>query len=710
MENLLNLKRGRDNIAEGDLDLYFPIKSASKKEDNNNIHGNIIYKQYKTMKEIKIETIEKYKALNDNQKQDNKYLLELISDCDIIEEININILNNDINYINLSKQKNEEIKKLIVHYNKLRYTISTSKRKIILEQIKKIKSKEINEINFDYEYKDPKNLLQSFLLNILELYYNILTEMKLNKKYIKPFQFRNDFSLLLNNEGYDIGQTFLFPGNFGNTNFKFSLLFRDFLKIYDMIIYKKDTIQNTDAIIKSLFEKKTKILNIFSKTIENKKNLLKEELYYKYLKIIYIILVMFDKKQFKKSNELITKSINNCMIKLISKKKLKKFIKKNPESLYIKINGLEVKLTNEIIDKMTLKEILIYKEKKENFEFDIKKYNSLIFEDFKVNIRTKDWIYCNFEYIEEFNFININEELKTEFKNNLYNIIRSPYMKKVYFEVETRFEKNYIFDDKDNKIFNEIYDFISFFPFPSETDFGYSNRTTFDIYINMYIKDNNSFSLLGKMLANTNDALREIYHMTPYYYILNSEEKNMNNLGTKLSKEKKLKCVNIQKEFIKNSQSKNQRIKKEDNIDFGDAIEIICYGFCIKIFSFKNVCELFLEKNWYDEEIFKNFKINYIKRDYIENNDEEDEIEEEEEIDDDDEEGKKEFKENEKNIQKKEIEENEKNNDGQKIDIKIYREKSKIINIFLKYFPIKNINKNIKINYYLLEKENLMII
>ena len=174
MENLLNLKRGRDNIAEGDLDLYFPIKSASKKEDNNNIHGNIIYKQYKTMKEIKIETIEKYKALNDNQKQDNKYLLELISDCDIIEEININILNNDINYINLSKQKNEEIKKLIVHYNKLRYTISTSKRKIILEQIKKIKSKEINEINFDYEYKDPKNLLQSFLLNILELYYNIL--------------------------------------------------------------------------------------------------------------------------------------------------------------------------------------------------------------------------------------------------------------------------------------------------------------------------------------------------------------------------------------------------------------------------------------------------------------------------------------------------------------------------------------------------------
>ena len=159
-----------------------------------------------------------------------------------------------------------------------------------------------------------------------------------------------------------------------------------------------------------------------------------------------------------------------------------------------------------------------------------------------------------------------------------------------------------------------------------------------------------------------------------------------------------------------NSQNKNQRIKKEDNIDFGDVIEIICYGFCIKIFSFKNVCELFLEKNWYDEEIFKNFKINYIKRDYIENNDEEDEIEEEEEIDDDDEEGTKEFKENEKNIQKKEIEENENNNDGQKIDIKIYREKSKIINIFLKYFPIKNINKNIKINYYLLEKENLMII
>ena len=70
-----------------------------------------------------------------------------------------------------------------------------------------------------------------------------------------------------------------------------------------------------------------------------------------------------------------------------------------------------------------------------------------------------------------------------------------------------------------------------------------------------------------------------------------------------------------------NSQNKNQRIKKEDNIDFGDVIEIICYGFCIKIFSFKNV--------W-------------------------DEIEEEEKIDDD-EEGKKEFKKMKKIFKKKKL-------------------------------------------------------
>ena len=67
--------------------------------------------------------------------------------------------------------------------------------------------------------------------------------------------------------------------------------------------------------------------------------------------------------------------------------------------------------------------------------------------------------------------------------------------------------------------------------------------------------------------------------------------------------------------------SKNQRIKKEDNIDFDDAIEIICYGFCIKIFSFKNV--------W-------------------------DEIEEEEEIDDD-EKGKKEIKKMKKIFKKKKL-------------------------------------------------------
>ena len=92
-------------------------------------------------------------------------------------------------------------------------------------------------------------------------------------------------------------------------------------------------------------------------------------------------------------------------------------------------------------------------------------------------------------------------------------------------------------------------------------------------------------------------------------------------------------------------------------MDFGDAIEIECYGFCIREFSLKNICQLLVKDTWYKETMIENFKINYINNSKI-------------------------SKEDEKDIK---IEE--------KIDINEYRNKSDIINSFFEAFPLEDEKK-----------------
>ena len=73
----------------------------------------------------------------------------------------------------------------------------------------------------------------------------------------------------------------------------------------------------------------------------------------------------------------------------------------------------------------------------------------------------------------------------------------------------------------------------------------------------------------------------------------------------------------MQNEFLKQINSNNFTIKDEYHIDFGDAIEIQCYGFCIREFTLYNVLNLFNKNIWYSEEMCENFKEMYVKRSVI---------------------------------------------------------------------------------------------
>ena len=95
---------------------------------------------------------------------------------------------------------------------------------------------------------------------------------------------------------------------------------------------------------------------------------------------------------------------------------------------------------------------------------------------------------CNFQYINDFNFIYSNHRQKNAFKNNIENIIEFLYIKNIYNRVETRFnnnEDNYIFNYLE-EIINEVFKYIQFMLLPCSDVYGFANISSFDIYIYMY--------------------------------------------------------------------------------------------------------------------------------------------------------------------------------------------------------------------------------
>lgn len=157
-------------------------------------------------------------------------------------------------------------------------------------------------------------------------------------------------------------------------NYKFSLLFSDFLKYFDDALFnytKNETkeLDKNNSSVKSKFEKKMKIINIFEKTIKNEKKLLGDELYYRYLKIVSIIMNLSIKKRITSNIIEKIKKINYCMIHLIEHSHLINFIKENPKTLFLRKNDNEIELNEVLIKDLSLNEILIYKTNKEVFIF-----------------------------------------------------------------------------------------------------------------------------------------------------------------------------------------------------------------------------------------------------------------------------------------------------------------------------------------------------
>ena len=607
---ILGNKTSRDNFVDKSL----------KNEEVNNINKDIgtinnkdlfppTKKINKSIEKIKEETISEYNNLTLIEKNDNNKLLPLVKKFDILEELNFNILKNDLNYVKNKNDNNYSLDSFIEHYKNFRHTLSTEKRIDLLNEYNNMIKNNKKEINLDYEKQDPRILIKNLLLNFIELSQN---------KNLKPLEFYQLFNKLLDDEYYDLTEKFYVPANFGNLNYKYSLLFSDYLKNFRTILYKKNNNgqmerDNNHGNIRSKFEKKMKIIIIFSETIKNNGSVLKNDIYYRYLKNIHVILSLCDNKKISYFIISIISEINNCMINLITKDDLKQFIHKNPSLLFLKKDNKEIELNDEIINHLLLNEILICKNGNGKLDFKINKYNANVLKNLKVKLIGKNWIDCNFEFIEEYNFINKNENLKNEFMIHIKKIMQSPYVKNIYKDIENRFDTNdYIYDSEE--ILNEVFQYIHFFPFPFEDIFGFADKGTLDIFICMY--DDNCldlFDMLGKLYANCNDIIHELFHISPVYYINNSDNKKFSDYYSNVPSKKKKEYIQTQSNFLKEIKSLDLNIKKENDIDLGDSIEIELYGFCLRKFNLYNTLNLFIEDTWYKEEKIKKFRENIIK-------------------------------------------------------------------------------------------------
>ena len=607
---ILGNKTSRDNFVDKSL----------KNEEVNNINKDIgtinnkdlfppTKKINKSIEKIKEETISEYNNLTLIEKNDNNKLLPLVKKFDILEELNFNILKNDLNYVKNKNDNNYSLDSFIEHYKNFRHTLSTEKRIDLLNEYNNMIKNNKKEINLDYEKQDPQILIKNLLLNFIELSQN---------KNLKPLEFYQLFNKLLDDEDYDLTEKFYVPANFGNLNYKYSLLFSDYLKNFRTILYKKNNNgqmerDNNHGNIRIKFEKKMKIIIIFSETIKNNGSVLKNDIYYRYLKNIHVILSLCDNKKISYFIISIISEINNCMINLITKDDLKQFIHKNPSLLFLKKDNKEIELNDEIINHLLLNEILICKNGNGKLDFKINKYNANVLKNLKVKLIGKNWIDCNFEFIEEYNFINKNENLKNEFMIHIKKIMQSPYVKNIYKDIENRFDTNdYIYDSEE--ILNEVFQYIHFFPFPFEDIFRFADKGTLDIFICMY--DDNCldlFDMLGKLYANCNDIIHELFHISPVYYINNSDNKKFSDYYSNVPSKKKKEYIQTQSNFLKEIKSLDLNIKKENDIDLGDSIEIELYGFCLRKFNLYNTLNLFIEDTWYKEEKIKKFRENIIK-------------------------------------------------------------------------------------------------
>ena len=601
--SLLKQKRKNENIST-ETDINKPKKKKKEepqfKESCENKEQNIINPDPKKTNKKSITSIAQYYSKLIKEDWKSKQIPDLRKYC---ESIGINA---ESNYELLTKLISIDLDSFLEYYSTYQYTLEISQRKEIQKLIKDFKINPKIKNNF---IKDDLNSIRELFLKICDLIINIKLDEKDSLKTLKNEIVSNGVFIEDNIE-------FLIPVNFGKIELKFNKLIIDTL----FLIFGKSMGKLSSLDNKKKQSIKTKI-SLFKKMklYFQKSGLYDDETLFQITDyLINCYYIYFEVDDSLKDFENLDKIIKCCLP--FEHDTAVNFIENYKDLSY----KLQFKIDNIIINKYDTKNLT--KDSKIKLSLD-KKIIEVKAEDVNWNLEpdmffqlynSDNFTLCfRFPKLCEINYINLNENIKNNYKALFRKIIKSKTMEQCMNIDSDTNNFNYPFND--DNIIQELEDHTLFVPFPAKKFYGYSDRMSFTIFLNSYI---NSNDLRGIFIDYDNllkSEFHEVKHMYRLYMHINEskislktpEIKRKTLLTNELLKEN-FSLINENKKNLEEIYNERLIPKNEnDSLDYGDILEFAMNGDKQEIFFIKGSLFCLTEKNLEKEP--KDFFDSYFK-------------------------------------------------------------------------------------------------
>ena len=532
-----------------------------------------------------MDTIQNYIITQKNNLSQGKIDLEEYLEANDVDDVNINALLNSLLKQNL-------INKFCEKYEKYLFQLKIKDRLYYQNQINS--KKKMTKITFFLKKNiihknEIKQIFKSICNDII-----IMTNISNNIKNIfekNGVYFKEE----INNK---------IPNKLGTYEFQYYCI------LNDIYYYFQDN--------RIVFSEKKNIFNdVFELIIENLDELIDDEIISIFNYLVNILYIYLEQKNI--NMQILANIVDSCLpfnkTKAESLLKYLKIRKKN----FLKINGkytcqckeIEVKENDMINLKMNKIEIKI-QAKYVNWNFSDKR--------FEYNLKSGLFMLCiRYPYNCKYNFFSLDEKISESLDSLFKKMIQSDPVEKAMMSDSEAKKFEYLF--KNDKILDEFKTNIHFVVFPFSNYYGYTDKKSFDIYLNIYINlEYDLFKILSTYETFLISRCHEYKHSTRIYMRIfgNSEIKTPRiNLTSRdlIAKIDKSKLI-ISKSNV--NYPKNSLIFKNYTNEYGESFEIALFGYKVEILFIKSVIFCLDIQSWdKNSEEFYNEFINTMKYDKV---------------------------------------------------------------------------------------------
>ena len=582
----LNIKKSSDNKEKRQKNSKSETKKIRERsreriisENNNKIKINEIDDSNSK------ESISIYKYIsqnNDDLKNEKITLEEYISKNDVDQEKI---------YLMLEKLLNTDKNAFYNLYSKEQF-------KLTYENRSKLQKKFNN-------YKDiPESILKNIInYEIKTIFINILTNIT-EKIHLNVDDIKNIF---INNKVYFEKEIdFKVPNKYGSKELKYYSLLSD---VYYYFINKPEI----------NLEEKSTVFMYLSPLIEKMNYLNEEELISCSNLLINILYMFLDNETINDS--LFTKIVSSCFpfdINIANKTlaSITKYPVMKINGELININNCNLKDGNEII---TFEKIKV----KKKFEIAAKNINWYLGNELPAIFNSDLFMLCvRYPYNNNFNYFCMDTNIKNSVDSFFNLIISSPPMKQAMLIDSESSKYKYFLENKE--ILKEMEDNVHYVILPFENYYGFTDKKSMDIYINVFIKYDSNFILtLCKFELFFISKAHEFKHASRIYLRLynnktkiKTPEMNIKNFNGKMAYLKKI-FYNSKKKLIdatincsQNSQEFNEKFS-----EYGDLLEISLFGHKLNKLFLKTIIFCLTESSWElsPTEFYYNYSCNMEK-------------------------------------------------------------------------------------------------